>query len=421
MPSNDQRGVSQAAAITAFTLGSLFFCYAFLQRVAPSIMTGELMRDFNVGGAALGSLSAFYFWAYAGIQLPVGVLTDRFGPRKLMSSAALICTLAAAGFALSESLFMASFWRAVIGGTVAFGFVGTLAISGYWFKHSQQATLAGVLQGVGMCGAVFAQAPLRPIVENFGWRHTMLALSLVALILAILLFTLVPKRSTNQKESKGGASIDHGLRLVTSNPQSWICAGFGFGMASTLLGFAGLWAVPWLNTIHGYSPTQAAAITSTFFVGWAVASPLVGWGSDLLGKRNTLMRWGAAIYIIAFSSIVFFTPANLVLLVALLFLAGAAGSTMTICFISVKELNKPSCSSTSIGLMNMFVVGSGAVMQPLIGWLLDLNWSGESIEGARIYSAQAYRIGFSCLLVSMAIAFIFSFLIRETYCKKVVV
>lgn len=420
MPSSHPRGVSQSAAIVAFALGSLFFCYAFVQRVAPSIMTGELMRDFNVGGAALGSLSAFYFWTYAGIQLPVGVLTDRFGPRKLMSSAAAVCTVAAAGFALSDSLFMASFWRAIIGGTVAFGFVGTLAISGYWFKHSQQATLTGVLQAVGMCGAVFAQAPLRPIVENFGWRHTMLALSLVALVIAVLLFTLIPKRSTNQKESKTDSAISHGLRLVTSNSQSWVCAGFGFGMASAMLGFAGLWAVPWLNTIHGYSPTQAAAITSTFFVGWAVASPLVGWGSDLIGKRNTLMRWGAALYIACFSIIVFFTPASLVPLVGLLFLSGAAGSTMTICFISVKELNNPSCGSTSIGLMNMFVVGSGAVMQPLIGWLLDINWSGESIEGARVYSEQVYRIGFSSLLISMTIAFLMTFLIRETHCKQIV-
>ena len=165
--------VSSRAAITAFTLGALFFGYAFIQRVAPSIMTAELMRDFAVGGAALGSLSAFYFWTYAGIQLPVGMLTDQFGPRKLMSVAAIICALAAVGFAVSESLIVASFWRAIIGGTVAFAFVGTLAIIGYWFEPAKHAMMAGVLQGVGMFGAVFAQSLFRPLVELFGWRVTM--------------------------------------------------------------------------------------------------------------------------------------------------------------------------------------------------------------------------------------------------------
>ena len=133
--------VTPRRAKIAFALGTLFFGYAFIQRVSPSVMTSELMRDFSVGGAALGSLSAFYFYAYASIQLPVGMLTDRYGPRKLMSFAAGFCALASLGFALSDSLLTASIGRALIGGTVAFGFVGTLAIAGYWFKPAQYAML----------------------------------------------------------------------------------------------------------------------------------------------------------------------------------------------------------------------------------------------------------------------------------------
>ena len=91
--------VSRSQAIVAFALGTLFFGYAFVQRVSPSVMTDELMREFAVGGAALGSLSAFYFYAYASIQLPVGMLTDHFGPRKLMSFAAGLCALASLVFA----------------------------------------------------------------------------------------------------------------------------------------------------------------------------------------------------------------------------------------------------------------------------------------------------------------------------------
>jgi len=423
MTENSNRGVSQTAAITAFALGTMYFAYAFIQRVAPSIMTGELMRDFNVGGAALGSLSAFYFWTYASIQLPVGMLTDHFGPRKLMSLAAALCTVAALGFAWSESLFMASFWRAIIGGCVAFAFVGTLAIAGYWFKHSQMALLAGILQCIGVSGAIFAQGMLRPIVEAQGWRNTMLVLALVAFVLSIMLFFLVPRRSLDQKEirPRQKPSIADGLRHVITNRQSWVCAIYGFGIASTMLSFAGLWAVPWLSTVHGYSPSQAAGITSTFFIGWAVASPFIGWLSDFLGRRNTILRLGAVIYIAAFSTIVFATPDNTSLLVGLLFITGTGGSTMAICFVCVKELNNPKYTSTAIGLMNMFVVGSGAVMQPLIGWLLDVNWSGELVDGARVYSETAYTIGFSSLLVVMVIGFISTFLLRETGCRQLVI
>ncbi len=381
-------------------------------------MTNELMRDFNVGGAALGSLSAFYFYAYASIQLPVGILTDRFGPRKLMSFAAVLCSVASVIFALSDSLLLASISRALIGATVAFGFVGTLAIAGYWFKPSQFATLAGLVQTIGMCGAIFGQAPLRLVVEQTGWRGMMGALAGLALILAILLWLLVPKRTRDQRIVKSGLGIFEGLSIVATNPQNWICSIIGFGLAAIMLGFGGLWGVPWLNTVHGYSIREAAGIVSTLFFAWALFSPGMGWLSDKIGRRKPVLIAGATLCLAAFSTTVFFTPQNTFLLITLLFLTGIGGCTMTIAFTAAREHNHIEISSTAAGLINMFVVGSGAVMQPLIGWLLDINWSGALENGARVYSSTAYTISFSSLLVVTAAALIASLVLRETWCNN---
>ncbi len=419
MPKADSTTVTRSSAIIAFSFGTLFFGYAFIQRVAPSIMTNELMRDFAVGGAALGSLSAFYFYAYASIQLPVGILTDRYGPRKLMSFAAALCAIASIGFALSDSLFTASIGRALIGGTVAFAFVGTLAIAGYWFKATQYAMLAGVLQTVGMCGAIFGQAPLRYIVEMLGWRGMMGLLAAVALLLSIFLFVLVPRRSGEQRKIEQRTGILDGLRSVAANPQSWLCALIGFGMAAIMLGFGGLWAVPWLSTVHGYSTTEAAGITSMLFLGWAVFSPLVGWASDRMGRRNPILSVGSALALVAFAMTIFFTPESTGMLMALIFLTGVGGCAMTACFSCVKEHNSLDFSSTALGLMNMCIVGSGAVMQPLIGWLLDLNWNGTIVDGARIYSAATYTIALSSLLAVATVAFAGTLVLRETWCRQV--
>ena len=410
--------VSRRQAIIAFGLGTLFFGYAFVQRVSPSVMTVELMRDFAVGGAALGSLSAFYFYAYASIQLPVGMLTDHFGPRKLMSFAAGLCALASLGFALSDSVLTASIGRALIGGTVAFGFVGTLAIAGYWFKPTQYALLAGLLQTMGMSGAIFGQAPLRQMVESIGWRDTINLLALVALILAILLFKLVPMRSSEQKQRAPNVSVLQGLKAVSTNLQTWICSLIGFGMAATMLAFGGLWGVPWLNSVHGYTTTEAAGITSMIFVGWAIFSPLSGWASDRMGRRNLILRTGSLIALLATACLIYFTPQSTLLLMALIFVIGAGGSAMTVCFGSVKELNDINYSSTSLGLMNMCIVGAGAVMQPLIGWLLDANWDGTMQAGARIYSASNYNTAFMSLLVVNFAALAGAFLLRETHCQQ---
>jgi MFS family permease len=412
--------VTPRRAKIAFALGTLFFGYAFIQRVSPSVMTSELMRDFSVGGAALGSLSAFYFYAYASIQLPVGMLTDRYGPRKLMSFAAGFCALASLGFALSDSLLTASIGRALIGGTVAFGFVGTLAIAGYWFKPAQYAMLAGLLQTVGMSGAIFGQAPLRQVVELVGWRGTMASLGLIAILLSILLFLLVPHRSSEQKNVERKTGILDGLRTVASNGQTWLCALIGFGMAAIMLGFGSLWGVPWLTNVHGYSTVEAAGVISMLFVGWAIFSPLAGWASDRMGRRNPILIMGSVISISAFSVVIFNTPESTVLLMAMIFLTGLGGCSMTVCFSSVRELNKLEYSSTGLGLMNMCVVGAGAVMQPMIGWLLDMNWTGSTVDGARVYTENAYTLAFSSLLVVNVAAFVGSLLLRETRCSQMV-
>jgi MFS family permease len=419
MPAPDVSTVSRRQATIAFALGTLFFGYAFVQRVSPSVMTNELMSDFAVGGAALGSLSAFYFYAYASIQLPVGMLTDHFGPRKLMSFAMALCALASVGFAFSDSLLTASLSRAFIGGTVAFGFVGTLAIAGYWFKPTQYALLAGLLQTVGMCGAIFGQAPLRQMIESLGWRGTMLVLALVALVLALLLFFLVPLRSSAQKRHGPGAGILQGLHAVMINPRTWVCSLIGFGMASTMLAFGGLWGVPWLNNVHGYTTTEAAGVTSMIFVGWAIFSPLAGWVSDRMGRRNIILLGGSMLALIALTCLIYYTPDNTSLLMLLIFLIGAGGSSMTVCFGSIKELNDLNYSSTSLGLMNMCIVGAGAVMQPLIGWLLDLNWSGEMLDGARVYAGSNYSLAFTSLLIMNSSAFVAALFLRETHCRQV--
>ncbi|MGI9308630.1 MAG: MFS transporter, partial [Gammaproteobacteria bacterium] len=189
--------------------------------------------------------------------------------------------------------------------------------------------------------------------------------------------------------------------------------------ASAMLAFGGLWGVPWLTNVHGYTTTEAAAVTSMLFVGWAIFSPLCGWASDRMGRRNIILLAGSTTALAALTSLIFLTPVNTALLMMLIFVIGASGSAMTVCFGSVKELNDANYSSTSLGLMNMCIVGSGAVMQPLVGLLLDLNWSGEMLAGARVYSASNYTLAFSSLLVTNLMALTAAFFLRETHCRQV--
>jgi MFS family permease len=413
--SSKDEPVSWTRAWAAFLLGTTFFAYAFTQRVAPSVMTGELMRDLAVGGAALGSLSAFYFYTYAAIQLPVGVLIDRFGPRKLLSVALAICALASVGFAMSETLAAASITRGLIGATVAFGFVGTLTIAAYWFPPSRFALLSGIVMTVGMIGAMAGQAPLRLLVEASDWREAMYLLAIAGGLLGILVYLVVPNRPRSQAARAASRHPLAGLRDVLRNRQSWLCAGIGFGPTGTMLALSGLWAVPWLSTVHDFRPSGAAGIASMVFLGWAVGAPLLGWISDRLARRKPVIIAGLALSLVALCVLLFGGFSRAWVLGGLFLVNGIGSSAMVVAYGAVRELNRREDSATALGLVNMFVVGSGAVLQPLIGWLLDVQWSGDLLDGARVYGASAYALAFTTLLAANGIGLACALGLRETH------
>ena len=178
----------------AWATASSFFFYAWIMRVAPSVMVEELMREFAVGAGVLGNLSAAYFYGYAGMQIPVGLLLDRFGPRRLITLAALCCAGGCVLFATGTTLTTVTAGRFLIGAGAAFSLVGSMVVAGQWFSPSRFALLSGLAMAMGMAGGVFGQAPLRLAVEATDWRTSNLTLALGGLIIGISAWLCVRDR-----------------------------------------------------------------------------------------------------------------------------------------------------------------------------------------------------------------------------------
>lgn len=396
--------------VAAFALAAGFFCYAFLQRVSPSVMVDELMRDFAVGAAILGNLSAFYFYAYAGLQIPVGVLLDRYGPRRLMTAAAALCAVGSFAFAVSDSVMAANVGRLLIGAGSAFSFPGTLALAVLWFRPERFASLTGIAQAAAMAGAVLGTAPTAAAVSAIGWRSTMLLLAAAAALFALLLWLAARDRPRSGSMSAG---LLHGLREVMANPQTWLSAAFGFWITGPMLAFAGLWGVPYMSAVYGLDRTAAAGMVALLFVGWGISAPLIGGLSDRLGRRRPLMLAGSVLTALSLAAILYVPNLSLAALSALFLANGFTGAVMLLGFACGKEHNPPSASGAAIGIVNTAVMLSGAVFQPLLGWLLDVNWTGEMADGARLYTAEAYRAAMTPMPVACALAALAAYILRE--------
>jgi MFS family permease len=401
--------------LLAWALASLFFCYGFLQRVSPSVMVEELMRDFSAGAAILGNLSAFYFYAYAALQIPVGLLMDRIGPRRLMTAAAVATAAGSALFAVSGAIEGAYLGRLLIGAGAAFSWVGVLTVLTQWFPAHRFALFTGMAQAVGMAGAIFGQAPLALSVGEIGWRPTLLVVAAIGFAIAAGIWLVVRDR---QHEAASSESIGASLKVLLGNRETWLNAIFGLSMTAPILAFGALWAVPYLTTLHGIDRAAAAGVVSFMFVGWAVGAPFMGWLSDRIGARKPVMITGAMVNIVSYIALIQLPSLPLVAVSAVVFVNGVGASAMVLGFACAREHNPPQMSSTAMAIVNVAVIGSGAIFQPLVGLLLDMQWAGALAGGVRIYSPEAYRIALSQISIAGAGGLIAAFLMKESLARR---
>lgn len=412
--------------------GAAFYLLAFFHRVAPAVITGELMRDFQINAAALGNLSAFYFYSYVALQIPTGILADRWGPRRLLTLGALVASLGAVMFALAPAIAWAAAGRLLIGGSVAVAFVCLLTLAANWFQPRHFAMVSGLALFCGIIGAVFAGIPLRLSTDLFGWRNTLLFSALITLVVGIGTwlfvrdcprekgfqnFTTAP--SATAEKSRSGVITD--ILHLFSYPNIGLLFLIPGGIVGCILTFSGLWGVPYLTTQHGVSQSEAATLSSALLVAWALGGPFFGWMSDRVRNRKRIYLTGCGIATLGWAIIVLIRDIELLHLILVLLITGFASGCMIISFAFAKESVPTHLAGTVSGVINMGVMMGPMILQPAVGWVLDRRWAGEIQMGVRIYDFAAYRDGFGLMLAWIATSFLLLLFTRETGCRQRVV
>ncbi|MDO9601353.1 MAG: MFS transporter [Rhodocyclaceae bacterium] len=415
-------------AWTIWGLGALLYLFAFYQRVAPAVMTDQLMADFAIGGAALGNLSAFYFYAYVVMQIPTGVMADRWGPRRVLAGGAGVAALGSLLFAFAPDFGWAGFGRLLVGASVAVAFVSTLKLASHWFPPQKYALASGMALFMGVVGGVMAGVPLRMLVENLGWRMVMGIAGMFAALLCIAIWLFVrddPSARGYQSHHHGGGETHRhppilaGIFQVLSYRNIWLLMLMPIGFSGAVLTFAGLWGVPWLRQVHGLDPKAAAAVTSTLLVAWALGGPILGSWSQRLGRRKPLYLISGAVATAGWFAVIFLAP-PLWLMVVLLAITGFASGNIIIGFAWAKESLPLRLTGTASGVVNMGPLMGGMLLQPGVGWLLDRGWGGQLAGGARLYDAAAWQTSFGLMFVTVVGALVLVPFVRESHCQQTV-
>lgn len=422
---NKHNSISNFKPWLVWGLGCIFYFYEFLLQVSPSVMSTELMRDFAITGHTLGILTGIYFYSYAAMQLPGGLLMDYFGPRRLLTLATTICAISTIAFGLTDHLLMACIARLMIGFGSAFAVVGTMKLAVNWFKPERFAFLTGLMVTIGMLGAMGGQAPLAILIEYAGWRHSMIIMGIIGIVLAFFIF-MIAKDSPSSEKNQPKQTLPHdedslmkSLLGLIKNRQLWLIAIYGGLMYMATPVFAGLWGVPFLMIKMHLTKATAANYISLIFVGWAIAGPLWGIFSNRIGKRKPPLYMST---IGALLSCTFFiySPINNGWLIQLSLLTfGLFSAGFLPAFSVAKELCSKRYVATGMSFMNMMNMIGVALAQPVIGYILDMFWQGDMNGAVRVYSLSSYTIALSLLPLAMLISLLILPRIRETYCTNV--
>jgi len=412
-------------------LGALFYAYEYLLRISPSAMEPALRSHFNLSATGFGLLSAIYYYAYVPMQLPVGLLMDRFGPRRLLTTACFICVVGAFMFAGTNVFAVAGAGRFLVGIGSAFAYVGVLKLATIWLPEDKLAMVAGLTAALGTIGAMFGDNVLGGLVESSGWQQAINYTAIFGIALMAVLWFCI---HDHKRDLESGGTIDSfkknmvDLGIILREKQIWINGMFGCLVYLPTTIFAELWGIPYFTHAHGLAPADAGFANSVLFFGFMLGAPTMGYISDKIKRRKLPMLVGAVGAAIIMSIILYMPGLNTHMLYALVFLLGLFYSAQAIVFAVGRELSPNEAAGTAIATTNMIVMIGAMFLQPLVGRLLDwsfhLHQAVPSVQGLsvdkmqKLYSVVDYQMALSIIPIGIVIAAILvGFFIRETHAQ----
>jgi len=408
-----------------YSILALAYLIVYFHRLSLSVVAHDLVEEFQATASVMGLLGSVYFYCYALMQIPSGLLSDSLGPRKTVAFSLMISSLGSILFGLAPNLTVAFLGRVMVGLGVSMVFIPTMKILSQWFRVREFALMTGILNAVGGAGVLVATWVLALMVAVMGWRLSFELIGAFNFLLVVLAWLLVRDRPQDkgwtplEAPASGGAGpvripLREGLRRVLTEKYFWPVAIWFFFDCGIFFGLGGLWGGPYLMDVYGLSKSEAGAVLSMIAWGMVFGSPLLGYLSDrvIRSRKRTMILCN----VVLTAELIFLSvypsglPRPALYLVFLVF-SVCSSAVVVIGFTTTKELFPLEITGTSVGSVNFFPFFGGAIFMPFLGRVLDLY--PKSPAGA--YSIDAYGLMMLILLGASVISLVCAFLMKETY------
>lgn len=375
------------------------YLLSYLFRTVNAVISPELVRDVALDPASLGLLTGAYFLAFGAAQIPVGMLLDRYGPRRVES---VLLTVAAAGallFATAESLAALALARAVIGLGVCACLMAPLKAIAVWHPPEKLGSLAGWIMVAGGLGALAATTPLEYALRLTGWRNIFMGLAVTTLAVALFIAWRVPDIA-RPVHAMGFSAQWAGVRGVFRHPRFWWIAPLGAFCMGSFFAIQGLWAVPWLMEVEGLTRSGAARMLLGMSIATLLGFVALGLCGMPLARRGIHARHifatGFGMAVLALAAIFLRMPGGLLWWA----LYGLGASVNVLAFAVVNEGFGRDLAGRSNTALNLMMFGGSFVAQWGIGVVAETARRGFALD-----EAGGLRVAFGLVLAGNIVTY----------------
>jgi MFS family permease len=393
-----------------FSILSALFVLSLFFRAANAVIAPNLTRDLGLNAETFGILGGAYFYSFALLQIPMGLMLDRIGPRIVLTIFPLIGALGAFLFALGESFTPAFLGRILIGAGMASVLMGSFKVFTLRFPLEKFATLVGINLSIGTLGSMFATSPLAYLASTIGWRMTFILSGGITIILAILIFWALGRGEKREENPILCATpepmigVIQSIRLILRSLAFWQMGTLTFFRYGTFFSLQGLWLGPYLIEIKGYSPIQTGNVLILLAIGTIVGSPIAGQLSDrVFHSRKGVALYGLSLYGLSLFPLIGILKIGSPFWYGLIFFfIGFFTSFGMLVYSHAKELFPIEISGTVMTGINFFTMAGPAVLLSALGKIIE---SFPRVDHG--YPPEAYHLSFLICFLGMVVSLIF--------------
>jgi predicted MFS family arabinose efflux permease len=386
--------MTRLAAWGLWIAASLFYAYQYILRVMPNIMMEDITQQFHIDSTIFGQFSGVYYLGYSLMHLPIGIMLDRFGPRKVMTGCILLTVIGLLPIIFAEHWVYPLIGRALIGTGSSAAILGAFKIIRMVFKEQHFTRMLSFSVTIGLIGAIYGGGPVSYLSSTLGYHIVVQIFAVFGLLLAILTYFIVPE----MEKSTHSSTISADIKQVITNPSVVsLCLLAGL-MVGPLEGFADVWGSAFIKRVYGFDPTAASYLPSMIFVGMCFGAPVLSFIAEKTGNYLGVIIGSGIIMMLVFLALIS-QQMNSSNTIALGFiLVGVCCAYQILAIYKASTYVPEHVAGITTAVANMIIMSFGYGFHTTIGILID-NLGGPSMRSAFIYGLSVIPIALGLAVI----------------------